>query len=113
MKPARHSEKMTTVVCNAASNPYYGAVRAGISDDQFRKILDNNILSNHWLIHDRARNAGTWRRINDIISSLEESRDHRSLVPMHFKGSRHADGAQSCRRIRAERVCASTALRRA
>jgi NAD(P)-dependent dehydrogenase (short-subunit alcohol dehydrogenase family) len=22
----------------------------GISDDQFRKILDNNILSNHWLI---------------------------------------------------------------
>jgi NAD(P)-dependent dehydrogenase (short-subunit alcohol dehydrogenase family) len=23
---------------------------AGISDDQFRKILDNNIVSNHWLI---------------------------------------------------------------
>ncbi|NWO67815.1 SDR family NAD(P)-dependent oxidoreductase, partial [Escherichia coli] len=22
----------------------------GIADDQFRKILDNNILSNHWLI---------------------------------------------------------------
>ncbi len=36
-------------VCNAASNPYYGPL-AGISDDQFRKILDNNILSNHWLI---------------------------------------------------------------
>ena len=37
------------LVCNAASNPYYGPM-AGISDDQFRKILDNNILSNHWLI---------------------------------------------------------------
>ena len=37
------------LVCNAASNPYYGPL-AGISDDQFRKILDNNILSNHWLI---------------------------------------------------------------
>ncbi len=37
------------VVCNAASNPYYGPM-AGISDDQFRKIMDNNILSNHWLI---------------------------------------------------------------
>ena len=24
---------------------------AGISDDQFRKILDNNIVSNHWLIN--------------------------------------------------------------
>lgn len=41
--------KITALVCNAASNPYYGP-SAGISDDQFRKILDNNILSNHWLI---------------------------------------------------------------
>jgi NAD(P)-dependent dehydrogenase (short-subunit alcohol dehydrogenase family) len=23
---------------------------AGISDDQFRKILDNNVIANHWLI---------------------------------------------------------------
>jgi NAD(P)-dependent dehydrogenase (short-subunit alcohol dehydrogenase family) len=40
---------ITALVCNAASNPYYGP-SLGISDDQFRKILDNNILSNHWLI---------------------------------------------------------------
>ena len=38
-----------TLVCNAASNPYYGPL-AEIADEQFRKILDNNILSNHWLI---------------------------------------------------------------
>ena len=37
------------LVCNAASNPYYGSMD-GIEDDQFRKVLDNNILSNHWLI---------------------------------------------------------------
>lgn len=37
------------LVCNAASNPYYGPM-AGISDDQFRKIFDNNVLANHWLI---------------------------------------------------------------
>ena len=37
------------LVCNAASNPYYGPM-AGISDDQFRKILDNNVLATHWLI---------------------------------------------------------------
>ena len=37
------------LVCNAASNPYYGPM-SGITDEQFRKILDNNVLSNHWLI---------------------------------------------------------------
>jgi NAD(P)-dependent dehydrogenase (short-subunit alcohol dehydrogenase family) len=37
------------LVCNAASNPYYGPM-AGIADEQFRKILDNNIVANHWLI---------------------------------------------------------------
>lgn len=41
--------KVTTLVCNAASNPYYGP-SLDIADEQFRKILDNNILSNHWLI---------------------------------------------------------------
>ena len=40
--------KIDVLVCNAASNPYYGPM-AGISDDQFRKILDNNVIANHWL----------------------------------------------------------------
>ncbi len=42
--------KIDALVCNAASNPYYGP-QAGISDDQFRKILDNNIVANTWLIN--------------------------------------------------------------
>jgi NAD(P)-dependent dehydrogenase (short-subunit alcohol dehydrogenase family) len=41
--------RIDVLVCNAATNPYYGPL-AGIADDQFRKILDNNIISNHWLI---------------------------------------------------------------
>ena len=41
--------KIDILVCNAASNPYYGPM-AGISDDQFTKILQNNIISNHWLV---------------------------------------------------------------
>lgn len=41
--------RIDCLVCNAASNPYYGPQEA-IADEQFRKILDNNILSNHWLI---------------------------------------------------------------
>ena len=41
--------KIDIVVCNAASNPYYGPM-SGIEDEQFEKILSNNIISNHWLI---------------------------------------------------------------
>lgn len=41
--------RIDCLVCNAASNPYYGP-QEGIADEQFRKILDNNIISNHWLI---------------------------------------------------------------
>ena len=41
--------KIDILVCNAASNPYYGPM-SGISDEAFRKVLDNNIISNHWMI---------------------------------------------------------------
>lgn len=41
--------KIDILVCNAASNPYYGPL-AGIEDDQFRKILENNVIANHWLV---------------------------------------------------------------
>jgi NAD(P)-dependent dehydrogenase (short-subunit alcohol dehydrogenase family) len=41
--------RLDILVCNAASNPYYGPL-SGIGDEQFRKVLDNNILANHWLI---------------------------------------------------------------
>ncbi len=41
--------KVDIVVCNAASNPYYGPL-AGITDDAFSKILTNNIVANNWLI---------------------------------------------------------------
>lgn len=41
--------RIDIVVCNAASNPYFGPL-GGISDDAFTKILQNNVISNHWLI---------------------------------------------------------------
>ncbi len=58
------------LVCNAASNPYFGP-QAGISDDQFTKILQNNIISNHWLIAMtapamRARKAGSITIISSV-----------------------------------------------
>ena len=41
--------KIDILVCNAAVNPYAGPM-SGITDDQFLKILQNNVISNHWLI---------------------------------------------------------------
>ena len=41
--------RIDILVCNAATNPYAGPM-AGITDEQFEKILQNNVISNHWLI---------------------------------------------------------------
>jgi NAD(P)-dependent dehydrogenase (short-subunit alcohol dehydrogenase family) len=41
--------KVDILVCNAASNPHFGPMES-ISDEQFLKVLQNNIVSNHWLI---------------------------------------------------------------
>lgn len=45
----RQLGRIDILVCNAASNPYYGPM-GGITDEQFRKILENNVIANHWLI---------------------------------------------------------------
>lgn len=42
--------RVDIVVCNAASNPYYGPL-GDITDEAFSKILSNNIISNSWLIN--------------------------------------------------------------
>ena len=57
--------RIDVLVCNAASNPYYGP-QAGIADEQFRKILDNNIIAHHWLISLTAPEM-TARREGSII----------------------------------------------
>ena len=65
-----HFGRIDILVCNAATNPYYGPM-SGISDDQFRKILENNVMSNHWLIQMvapemRARREGSIIVISSI-----------------------------------------------
>ena len=62
--------RIDALVCNAASNPYYGPM-SGISDEQFRKVLDNNIVANHWLIsmvapHMRERRSGSVTIVSSI-----------------------------------------------
>ncbi|SMF75006.1 SDR family NAD(P)-dependent oxidoreductase [Allosphingosinicella indica] len=46
----RQHGRVDILVCNAASNPYYGPM-AGITDEQFGKLLTNNVVANHWLIN--------------------------------------------------------------
>ena len=41
--------KIDVLVCNAASNPFYGS-QLDIPDDAFSKILTNNIIANNWMI---------------------------------------------------------------
>jgi NAD(P)-dependent dehydrogenase (short-subunit alcohol dehydrogenase family) len=41
--------RIDALVCNAAVNPYYGSM-SELPDSAFDKILDVNIMSNHWLI---------------------------------------------------------------
>lgn len=41
--------RIDILVCNAAANPHFGPLES-ISDEQFAKVLHNNIISNHWLV---------------------------------------------------------------
>jgi NAD(P)-dependent dehydrogenase (short-subunit alcohol dehydrogenase family) len=67
------------LVCNAASNPYYGPMLE-VGDDAFRKTLENNIISNHWLVQMvapemKARRDGAII----IVSSIGGLRGHDKL----------------------------------
>ncbi len=73
----RQFGRIDILVCNAASNPYYGPLE-GIADDQFRKILDNNIVSNHWLIQ-------------MVVSEMRERRDGSVIIVSSIGGLRGSD----------------------
>jgi NAD(P)-dependent dehydrogenase (short-subunit alcohol dehydrogenase family) len=49
IQPMSSWAEVDILLCNAASNPYYGPME-GIEDEQFEKILSNNVISNHWLV---------------------------------------------------------------
>jgi NAD(P)-dependent dehydrogenase (short-subunit alcohol dehydrogenase family) len=47
-----HAElgQIDVLICNAAVNPFYGPSK-DIPDSAFEKIMNSNVLSNHWLCH--------------------------------------------------------------
>ena len=105
--------RLDIVVCNAASNPYYGPMD-GISDEQFRKILDNNILANHWLItfaRPELIRQGGGSII--IVSSTERCGLTHTRRLLHLQGGRHPAGAQSRQSSSGRGTFASTASSRA
>ena len=64
------------LVCNAATNPYYGPA-IGISDEQFDKIMGSNVRSNFWLsnmvLPQMAQNGGGAVIIVSSIGGLRGS----------------------------------------
>ena len=42
--------RIDIMVCNAASNPYFGPL-SGLKDEVFQKIMQNNVMSNLWLMN--------------------------------------------------------------
>jgi len=42
--------KIDIMVCNAASNPYFGPL-TGLKEEVFSKIMQNNVMSNLWLMN--------------------------------------------------------------
>src|ERR1700712_4898284 len=70
--------KIDIVVCNAATNPYFGPM-SGISDEAFRKILDNNIIPNHWLIQ-------------MVAPEMKERRDGAVIIISSIGGLRGSTG---------------------
>lgn len=68
---------VSILVCNAASSPYYGPM-SGLSDEHFRKVLENNVLSNHWLIQ-------------EVAPDMVAARDGAIIVISSVAGLRGAD----------------------
>lgn len=56
--------KVDILICNAASNPYFGPT-AGITDEQFEKTFRNNVMSVHWLVN--LVSAGMIERKDGVI----------------------------------------------
>jgi NAD(P)-dependent dehydrogenase (short-subunit alcohol dehydrogenase family) len=42
--------RIDILVCNAATNPYFGPL-SGLQDEVFAKIMQNNVMSNLWLMN--------------------------------------------------------------
>ena len=70
-------KKIDILVCNAASNPYYGPM-SELPDEAFNKILQNNVVSNHWLA-------------NLVLPEMAERRDGTIIIVSSIGGLKGSD----------------------
>ena len=66
--------RVDTLVCNAATNPYFGPLTQ-VPDEVFSKIMHNNVLANLWLV----------RR---VVAGMSERRDGSIIVVSSIGGLR-------------------------
>jgi NAD(P)-dependent dehydrogenase (short-subunit alcohol dehydrogenase family) len=57
--------RIDSLVCNAATNPYFGPM-TGLPDEVFHKIMHNNVLANLWLVR-RAAPGMVERRSGSVV----------------------------------------------
>jgi len=69
--------RIDVLVCNAASNPYYGS-QLEMGDEVFRKILDNNVVANNWLI-------------SQVAPEMRDRRDGSIIIVSSIGGLRGTD----------------------
>jgi NAD(P)-dependent dehydrogenase (short-subunit alcohol dehydrogenase family) len=68
---------VSILVCNAASNPHYGPMST-LTEAAFRKILENNVIANHWLIQ-------------NVVPDMQEARDGAIIVLASIAGIQGQD----------------------
>ena len=85
--------RIDIMVCNAASNPYFGPL-TGLKEEVFAKIMQNNVMSNLWLMNmvgtgdGRAEGRRVHRRVVD--RRADRLGAHRRL--QHEQGGRPLPG---------------------
>ena len=91
----KHFGQIDILVCNAASNPYFGPM-SGLPDEAFQKILQNNIVANHWLANLVAPEMAQRRDgVIIIVSSIGGLEGQRRAGRLrHLQGGGHAARAQ-------------------
>ncbi|MBL8699154.1 MAG: SDR family oxidoreductase [Alphaproteobacteria bacterium] len=87
------------LVCNAATNPHFGPL-IEIDDARFRKILENNVLANHWLVQMVA--PSMMERRDGVVIVIESLAAVRGIASVGAYGVSKAAGAQLVRALAIE-----------
>jgi NAD(P)-dependent dehydrogenase (short-subunit alcohol dehydrogenase family) len=98
-KVVDHWGRIDILVCNAASNPYFGPI-GGLKDDVFDRMMRNNVLSNLWLTQMVV--PGMIERRDGAIVFISSIVGIRSTLQLGAYGISKAADMALCRNLAAE-----------